>query len=46
MKQYEYKGFGIFKVRNNQYEIYYNGIFIRSCKTLKECKDRIDNQTV
>lgn len=44
-KEYSYKGFGIIK-QNRVYEIYIQGIKIRECKTLKEVKERIDNQTI
>lgn len=45
MRTYEYKGFGIAK-RGSKFLVYYQGIMIRACKTLKECKRRIDEQTI
>ena len=45
MFQYEYKGFAIQRV-NRHYEVYLSGNLIRICKTLKECKRRIDTQTI
>lgn len=40
-----YKGFGIVK-NGSRWEIWTAGVMVRACKTLKECKERIDNQTV
>lgn len=40
-----YKGFGIIK-KGNKWQIYLNGEIIIECKTLNECKNRIDTQTV
>jgi hypothetical protein len=45
MEQIEYKGFGILKVKNG-YQVYIKGELIRTCKTLKEVKHRIDTQTI
>lgn len=41
-----YNGFYIAKWKS-RWQIYNsNGEVLRKCKTLKECKERIDNQTV
>lgn len=40
-----YKGFVIRKIKNG-YEVFLNDLFIRTCKTLKEVKHRIDTQTL
>lgn len=41
----EYKGFGIVK-NGSHWEVWLEGEVIRVCNTLKECKNRIDTQTV
>lgn len=41
----EYKGFGIVKV-GNKWQVWSRGYIVRECKTLKECKERIDTQTI
>lgn len=51
MKCREYKGFIIenncTRCGGKQWTIYNsNGQWLRNCKTLKECMERIDNQTV
>ena len=45
MKTYDYKGFAIIRI-NKEYQVYLQGTIIRVCKTLKECKQRINNQTI
>lgn len=35
------------RVAIREYTIYdKNGVFLRNCKTIKECKERIDTQTI
>lgn len=51
MKTELYKGFIIecntTRYGGRQYSIYgKDGLWLRNCRTKKECKERIDNQTV
>ena len=41
-----YKNFGITKVKEGKWQILLSGKVLRTCKTKKECKERIDKQTV
>lgn len=45
--RYEEYGLFIIRLEGNHYSIYDRwGNWLRSCKTKRECKERIDNQTV
>lgn len=45
MRTYFYKGFGI-RRNGKRFEIVLEGVVMRTCRTLRECKERIDTQTV
>ena len=45
-KEFNYKDFTIKSVRGGYAILNLNGVALRRCKTIDECKERIDNQTV